>query len=343
MTTQPYQLIAQDGAQHPIGPAGLSIGRNRTNDIVIQDPKVSRQHAQILIAEESCWIRDEHSAAGIYVNGKRIAGQQKLHPGDQIQIGPRMFQFAGPSGRSPLAPAGNKKIQPLVWVVGAALILLILGIGLGGGLGVDMSRFTSPAETPTAVVAADQLELVASLTPTSPATPPPTETLAPIFSGTVLCEDLDEYLDRRQCRVTNTSGSQDTLWISFQPYRLGDTNDFNLSILLGASTASLFPERKGLISLGTFAPGETKTFTIQMFCVDTEEGCPLTTIHVQLHANNAATDMTGPDGEFDIQNGVAVTKPTATKRPPTGPQPTGGSQPTVTSTPSDAVGPTPTP
>lgn len=343
MTNQPYQLMAQDGTQYPIGPAGLSIGRNRANDIVLQDPKVSRQHAQILLAEGSCWIRDESSSGGVLVNGKRVAGQQKLNHGDQIQIGTMTFQFSGSQRRAPLVAGVNRKNQIIVWVVGAAIIILILAIGLGGGFGVDMSRFIGPSETPTVVVAAVQPEQIASLTPTSLATPLPTETMAPVFGGIIQCEDLDQKVALRECRVTNTSSLQDTLWISFQPYRLRDTNDFNLSILLGASNEPLFPERKGLISLGQFAPGETKTFTLQMFCVDTEEGCPLTTIHVQLHVNNADTDVLGFEGAFEIQNGVAVTRPTATKKPSSGPQPTSGPLPTLANTPSDAVGPTPTP
>lgn len=342
MTNQPYQLIAQDGTKYPIGSAGLSLGRNRTNDIVIQDPKVSRQHAQILLAEGKCWIRDSNSSTGVFINGNRVAGQQKLNPGDRIQLGENAFQFMAVGGGA-TGVAVNKKMQMILWVVGVAILILILAIGMGGGFGVDMRRFINPSETPTDVVAAVQPELVASLTPTGPVTPLPTETMAPIFSGTIFCENLNENLARRQCSVTNTSSLQDTLWISFQPYRLRDTNDFNLSILLGASSEPLFPERKGLISLGLFDPGETNTFTLQMFCIDTEEGCPLTTIHVQLHANNGDTDMTGPDGEFDIQNGVAVTRPTSTRKPSSGLQPTSGPLPTYTNTPSDAVGPTPTP
>ncbi len=153
MTNQTYQLIAQDGTSYSIGPAGLSLGRNRANDIVIQDLKVSRQHAQILLAEGICWIRDSNSSTGVFVNGKRVSGQQKLNPGDRIQLGANAFQFMAIGGGA-TGIAVNKKKQMIVWVVGAAILILILAIGLGGGFGVDMSRFISPSETPTEIVAA---------------------------------------------------------------------------------------------------------------------------------------------------------------------------------------------
>ncbi len=342
MPSQPYLLIDTDGTQYPIGPAGLSLGRNRINDVVVHDPKVSRQHAQILMAEGNCWIRDENSSSGVFVNGKRVAGQQKINPGDQIQIGTKTFQLSAPGGSSAVA-AANKKNQIIVWVAGAAVVILLLAIVMGGGLGVDMSRFISPSETPTEAVAVTQPQPVASLTPTVLATALPLDTPAPVFSGTIHCEGLDQNLALRRCHVINTSSLQDTIFISFQPYRLRDTNDFNLSILLGSNSEPLFPERKGLISLGPFEPSETKSFTLQMFCVNLDQGCPQTTIHVQLHVNNATTDMVGLDGEFDIQNGVVVIQPTRTKRPSNKPQPTSGPQPTQANTPSDAVGPTPTP
>ncbi|MFC1996965.1 FHA domain-containing protein [Chloroflexota bacterium] len=343
MTSQPYLLIDQDGTQYPIGAAGLSLGRNRSNDVVIQDPKVSRRHAQILWGEGSCWIRDENSSAGVFVNGVRVAGQQKLNPGDQIQVGMKTFQLSAPGGATGAVTAANKKNQVIVWVAGAAIVILLLGVLFGGGFGVDMSRFIRPSETPTEAVAVAQPQEVASLTPTVLSTGLPSDTPAPVYSATIRCEDIDQALAMRQCHVTNTSGYQDTLYISFQPYRLRDTNDFNLSILLGNSDEPLFPERKGLISLGGFDPGQTKNFTLQMFCVNVDQGCPHTTIHVQLHAEDAAIEIVGLDGEFDIQNGVAVIQPTRTRKPSNKPQPTDGPQPAHTNTPSDAVGPTPTP
>jgi len=61
-----YHLIRYDGTIVPINPRGA----------VISDPQVSRQHARILFATDRCWIWDENSALGTYVNGVRVPPKQ---------------------------------------------------------------------------------------------------------------------------------------------------------------------------------------------------------------------------------------------------------------------------
>lgn len=69
-----------------------SIGRSQTNDLILQDGTVSRQHA-VLCFDDNAWkIRDINSTAGVFINGKRVV-EKRLHDGDQIQIGKTVFIF----------------------------------------------------------------------------------------------------------------------------------------------------------------------------------------------------------------------------------------------------------
>ena len=66
-----------------------SIGRAITNDIVIEDPGASRQHAEIW-ADESVRkisIVDLESTNGTYINHARLSGECPLNANDMIRIG----------------------------------------------------------------------------------------------------------------------------------------------------------------------------------------------------------------------------------------------------------------
>ncbi|MHB9035232.1 MAG: FHA domain-containing protein [Armatimonadota bacterium] len=75
-------------------PAGDAvIGREATNQIALtSDSTASRRHATITSANGEYTIRDEGSSNGTFVNGARIT-EQKLTPGDEIQIGGSKFRF----------------------------------------------------------------------------------------------------------------------------------------------------------------------------------------------------------------------------------------------------------
>lgn len=70
----------------------FTIGRSQTNDLILQDATVSRQHAELLYGKNGWMIQDQNSTAGCYVNGSRVS-QQRLKDGDQLQIGSSVFIF----------------------------------------------------------------------------------------------------------------------------------------------------------------------------------------------------------------------------------------------------------
>jgi len=79
-------FLIVDGAQVvPITQAVVNIGRRPDNQVVIDDPQVSRLHAQLRYIKGSFIVFDLDSRGGTWVNGKRIR-QQLLYPGDVIYL-----------------------------------------------------------------------------------------------------------------------------------------------------------------------------------------------------------------------------------------------------------------
>lgn len=79
-------FLIVDGAQiFPISSPTVTIGRRPDNQLVIQDPRVSRVHAQIRVIGWQIALFDLDSSGGTFVNGKRIQ-QALLSPGDVISL-----------------------------------------------------------------------------------------------------------------------------------------------------------------------------------------------------------------------------------------------------------------
>lgn len=71
----------------------LSIGRGLENDLVIDDPRVSRHHAQITFRHGHYLLRDLRSTNGSFVN-KQPVEAVVLAPGDLVSIGGFELIFA---------------------------------------------------------------------------------------------------------------------------------------------------------------------------------------------------------------------------------------------------------
>jgi predicted component of type VI protein secretion system len=75
------------GKVYPLESPEISIGRETTNTIPINDVEVSRKHARMELRGPSYVIQDLGSTNGTFVNGQRITGVQVLNPGDSISFG----------------------------------------------------------------------------------------------------------------------------------------------------------------------------------------------------------------------------------------------------------------
>jgi len=75
--------------------ASLHIGRSGRNDLVIDDPTVSRVHAEILRGPGGHCLVDLGARCGTLLNGVSVAGSVHLHPGDRIRLGRTTIVFGG--------------------------------------------------------------------------------------------------------------------------------------------------------------------------------------------------------------------------------------------------------
>ena len=64
----------------------LNIGRLATNDIVFDDPTVSRSHAKISYANNCFWVEDLGSVNKTYINGKEVRSKTQLRDHDVLTI-----------------------------------------------------------------------------------------------------------------------------------------------------------------------------------------------------------------------------------------------------------------
>ncbi len=144
----------------------LAIGRAPENDIVLDDPQVSRHHAQVLRRGEEIVVEDLGSTNGTLVNGRRISEPHVLQPTETIAVGASFFSVEGfpalttvgvppyqeeasyptgapyPAGPLPQAPApadtrsdrqaeGTPSWLAIGWV-GGLLIIVVVIVTLGG-------------------------------------------------------------------------------------------------------------------------------------------------------------------------------------------------------------------
>lgn len=96
---EPEQIVLWDTLD-------VTIGRFRTQDIVVADPEVSREHA-VLRRQDGAWFaQDKGTGLGTIVNGERIQVHELAH-GDEVRVGPLRMKF-GLTSRT-LRAGGNTR------------------------------------------------------------------------------------------------------------------------------------------------------------------------------------------------------------------------------------------
>jgi len=78
------------GKEYPLDKNELFIGRDLSNDIVINDPEISRRHSRLFTQGNTFVLEDLGSTNGTFVNGQRLMGPNMLRPGDVITFGERL-------------------------------------------------------------------------------------------------------------------------------------------------------------------------------------------------------------------------------------------------------------
>jgi serine phosphatase RsbU (regulator of sigma subunit) len=90
-------VTAADGTsfRHEMGARATRIGRSPGNDLVLDDPNVSRVHAEIVRGSEGCYLLDSGGKNGTFANDRRIDGPTLLRPGDRVRLGTTTLVFNG--------------------------------------------------------------------------------------------------------------------------------------------------------------------------------------------------------------------------------------------------------
>jgi hypothetical protein len=86
-------VLLVDGRRVVIGPEGARIGRSRQCEVVINDPNVSREHAEIRPRGGSWVLSDLNSTNGTLLNGRRVERPELVRPGDEIELGTSVVVF----------------------------------------------------------------------------------------------------------------------------------------------------------------------------------------------------------------------------------------------------------
>jgi pSer/pThr/pTyr-binding forkhead associated (FHA) protein len=96
----------------------ISIGRRR-GDLVVADPEVSGQHAEIVRTSAGYVLRDLASTNGTFLNGQPVK-EQVLQPGDEIGIGRTVIQWEVPHAAgadvtrdAPVSEGGDQQRIPV--------------------------------------------------------------------------------------------------------------------------------------------------------------------------------------------------------------------------------------
>lgn len=80
------------GAQFQLTAGDITIGRGENNDVILHDPRCSREHAVLRITSQAILIEDRGSSTGVLVDGQK-SSRAFLSNGSKIVIGSTTFLF----------------------------------------------------------------------------------------------------------------------------------------------------------------------------------------------------------------------------------------------------------
>jgi hypothetical protein len=91
-------LTFPDGAEHELT-ENVSIGRDPTNDLVMESAATSREHAAVTFRDGRWYVEDRGSFNGTYLNGTRVVPGTPLplRHADRISIGTETLLFSWPA------------------------------------------------------------------------------------------------------------------------------------------------------------------------------------------------------------------------------------------------------
>jgi predicted component of type VI protein secretion system len=127
----------------PVATSPFLIGRGPRCHLRPASPAVGRRHCALAVRRDRAFVCDQRSAAGTFVNGRRVRGRLELHDRDGLRVGPLTFGVRlGAGGAAGCPAAGPPAAQAGASLEDAAAALLLAlpdgdraaaGAGPGGG------------------------------------------------------------------------------------------------------------------------------------------------------------------------------------------------------------------
>lgn len=103
-------IIEVNGMRHPLVPPGLVIGRSNDADLRIDDPGISRRHAQISLKESEggtlVTVADLGSTNGVILDGQPVDSSQ-VRDGSEIRLGNTVIVIRITPKATPDQPSEN--------------------------------------------------------------------------------------------------------------------------------------------------------------------------------------------------------------------------------------------
>lgn len=131
------------GHSFPIGDSPLLLGRAQDAEVHLEDPDVSRFHAEVRVLNGAIWVQDRGSRNGVFVNDRRVTSSKAIGPGDRVTVGMSTFTVEIPEERTdevtvnldalqvPATPPPPAPRPTAPLLVGVALVLgLLVALGL---------------------------------------------------------------------------------------------------------------------------------------------------------------------------------------------------------------------
>ena len=84
---QPTFVLEAAGRRILLFEGAVTLGRDGSCDIVINDPSVSREHAVLTVTEGQLTVADRDSKNGTRVDERRIGDETAVQPGQRIRFG----------------------------------------------------------------------------------------------------------------------------------------------------------------------------------------------------------------------------------------------------------------
>ena len=164
-----------------VGPDRFVIGRDSKSDLVILDPRVSRQHAYIETQGDGTLVlQDLASRNGTFVNRKRVHGPTRLTGNEQLHFGETAVAT---SREEPVGATSAERARLAAEEAEAARTSTMAGEAEASGTSTRVAGTPTRPETPQPTIPLPPATPTAPLPPLPPAAPFPPAGEQPIHAG----------------------------------------------------------------------------------------------------------------------------------------------------------------